>query len=69
MQASARRFFANENPIGKRLRFGPDQSDEAQIVGLAQDAKYTSLRAEIEPTVYAHWLQELPRLGQMNFEV
>ncbi len=68
-QAFARRFFANENPIGKRLRFGPDQASEAEIVGVAQDAKYTSLRAEIPPTVYVHWLQEIPRLGQMNFEI
>ncbi|HKQ75858.1 MAG TPA: ABC transporter permease [Blastocatellia bacterium] len=68
-QAFARRFFHNENPIGKRLRFGPDQSSEAEIVGLAQDAKYTSLRDEIPPTVYVLWLQELPQLGQMNFEV
>src|SRR5262249_34345549 len=68
-QAFARRFFPNENPIGKRLRFGPNQSEEVEIVGVAQDAKYASLRAEIPPTFYAPWLQELPRLGQMNFEV
>jgi predicted permease len=68
-QAFVRRFFANENPIGKRLRFGPDRSSEAEIVGVTQDAKYTSLRAEIPPTVYVTWLQEIPRLGQMNFEV
>jgi len=67
--AFARRFFPNENPIGKRLRFGPNQSEEVEIVGVAQDAKYTSLRAEIPPTFYVPWLQELPRLGQMNFEV
>jgi predicted permease len=65
-QAFARRFFPNESPIGKRLRYA---SDEAEIVGVAQDAKYTSLRAELSPTIYAPWLQELPRLGQMNFEV
>ncbi len=68
-QTLARRFFTDENPIGKRLSFGPDQSDEAEIVGVAQDAKYTSLREEIPPTIYAHWLQELRGLGQMNFEV
>jgi predicted permease len=68
-QAFARRFFLNENPIGKRLRFGSAQSEEVEIVGVAQDAKYTSLRAEIPPTVYVPWLQELPQLGQMNFEV
>src|SRR5262245_13266387 len=68
-QAFVRRFFADENPVGKRLRFGSNQLDEAEIVGVAQDAKYTSLRSEIPPTVYSPWLQELPRLGQMNFEV
>jgi predicted permease len=68
-QALARRFFPGENPVGKRLSFGSDQADEAEVVGVAQDAKYTSLRAEIPPTVYVSWLQELPRLGQMNFEV
>jgi predicted permease len=68
-QAFARRFFPDENPVGKRLLFGSNQSDEVEIVGVAQDAKYTSLRAEIPPTVYVPWLQELPRLGQMNFEV
>jgi predicted permease len=68
-QAFARRFFPDENPIGKRLRFGSTQSEEVEIVGVAQDAKYTSLRAEIPPTIFVPWLQELPRLGQMNFEV
>src|SRR5215510_815539 len=68
-QVFARRFFPNENPVGKRLSFGPNQSDEAEIVGVAQDTKYTSLREVIPPTIYASWLQELPGLGQMNFEV
>jgi predicted permease len=68
-QAFVRRFFPNENPIGKSLRFGPNPSDEAEIVGVAQDAKYTSLRAEIPPTLYVPWLQELAQLGQMNFEI
>jgi predicted permease len=68
-QELARRLFPGENPVGKRLSFGSGQADEAEVVGLAQDAKYTSLRAEIPPTVYVSWLQELRFLGQMNFEV
>ncbi|MGH9939757.1 MAG: ABC transporter permease, partial [Blastocatellia bacterium] len=68
-QTLARRFFPNENPLGKRLSFSSNQSDEAEIVGVARDAKYTSLREEIPPTIYMSWLQELQRLGQMNFEV
>jgi len=68
-QTLARRFFPNENPVGKRISFDPDRPGELEIVGVAQDAKYTSLRAEIPPTIYISWLQELRGLGQMNFEV
>jgi len=67
-QTLARRFFPDENPVGKRIRFNPDRPDEVEIVGVAQDAKYTSLRDEIPPTIYVPWLQILPGLGQMNFE-
>jgi predicted permease len=68
-QTLARRFFPDENPVGKRIRFNPDRPDEVEIVGVTQDAKYTSLRDEIPPTIYVPWLQILPGLGQMNFEV
>jgi predicted permease len=68
-QTLARQFFPNENPIGQRIGFDPNQPGEMEIVGVAQDAKYTSLRAEIPPTIYTSWLQDLRGLGQMNFEV
>jgi len=68
-QTLARRFFPDENPIGKRIRFNPDRPDDVEIVGVAQGAKYTSLRDEIPPTIYVPWSQILPGLGQMNFEV
>jgi predicted permease len=68
-QTLARRYFPDDNPVGKRFSFGPDRPGEVEIVGVAQDAKYTSLRAEVPPTIYVPWLQELRGLGQMNFEV
>jgi putative ABC transport system permease protein len=46
-----------------------DQSAKWEIVGVARDAKYTSLRAEVPATLYVSWLQVLSRVGQMNFEV
>jgi predicted permease len=67
-QALANRFFPNENPIGKRFSFDPEKPPEVEVVGVVQDSKYTSLRAETPPTIYVSWLQER-RLGQMNFEV
>lgn len=60
-QSFAKAHFPNESPIGKRFSFGSDNLNEIEIVGLAADAKYTSQRDEIQPTVYQSWRQSLPR--------
>ena len=57
-QAFANKFFPNENPIGKRFGFDQKKPDEIEIVGLTKDAKYTSQRAAIPPTVYIPWRQQ-----------
>ena len=62
-QAFAKAHFANENAIGKRFGFDRDKPDEIEIVGIARDAKYTSQRDEIEPTVYQPWRQSGPLLS------
>lgn len=57
-QTFVRRYFPNTNPLG--LRFGdgeprePNEPKSAgyQIVGVAADAKYNSLRREVNPTFY-----------------
>jgi predicted permease len=67
-QIFARRFFPNQNPIGQRFGFNAETASQIEIVGVAQDAKYDSLRADAPPTIYVPWLQE-GRVGQMNFEV
>ena len=58
-QSFAKAHFGNESPIGKRFSFGSENLNEIEIVGLARDAKYTSQRDEIEPTVYQSFRQEL----------
>ena len=58
-QSFAKAHFGNERPIGKRFSFGSENLNEIEIVGLARDAKYTSQRDEIEPTVYQSFRQEL----------
>ncbi len=54
-QAFVRRYFAGENPVGRRFTFGANPNAPAstiEIVGVARDAKYTTLR-ETEPvTIY-----------------
>jgi predicted permease len=53
--AFVRRYFAGENPVGRRFTFGANPNapaSEIEIVGVARDAKYTTLR-EAEPvTIY-----------------
>jgi predicted permease len=61
-QTFARRFLAGANPVGARLR---DQRGELEIVGVARDAKYYSIRKPIEPVIYVPYLQETP--GQASF--
>ncbi|HWS87828.1 MAG TPA: ABC transporter permease [Pyrinomonadaceae bacterium] len=68
-QTFARKFFNGENPVGRRLTFNPQKPDEVEIVGLARDAKYTTLRDETPPTAYLPWLQELRSMGGVVFEV
>ena len=60
-QSFAKAHFPNESPIGKRFSFGSENVNEIEIVGLARDAKYTSQRDEIQPTVYQSYRQSLPR--------
>jgi predicted permease len=58
-QAAARKFFANEDPVGKRLGLDlPSHSTEYEIVGVVEDAKYTNPREAASPAVFLPLLQE-----------
>ncbi len=52
----ARRFWPNENPIGKRLTVGFEQSPR-EIVGVVGNIKQTTLDSEPRPTMYMPHLQ------------
>jgi predicted permease len=53
-QTLAKKFFAGQNPIGKRFRrgFGDKPDNLVEIIGVVKDAKYISLREQIHPTAY-----------------
>jgi predicted permease len=58
----ARRFFGNENPLGKRFGDrGQASSDRYEIVGVVGDAKYGSVREQTQPMVFHPLWQEPPR--------
>jgi predicted permease len=55
----ARRFFGNENPIGKRFGDrGQTSSGRYEIVGVVGDAKYGSVREATRPMVFHPLWQE-----------
>jgi predicted permease len=55
----ARRFFDNENPIGKHFGDrGQASSGRYQIVGVVGDAKYGSVREQTQPMVFHPLWQE-----------
>jgi predicted permease len=67
-QTFANKFFPNQNAIGKRFTYYTEKPDELEIVGVCKDAKYTSQRDDIPPTVYSSYRQERP-LASATFEV
>lgn len=55
-QAMARRFWPNQNPIGRRIT--TDNKTWYSIVGVAGDVRQMGLQADSEPEVYMSYLQD-----------
>jgi predicted permease len=55
-QAVAARLWPNQDPLGKRLRFGVDTTQWRTVVGVAGDIRFRRLR-EPTPTLYLPWRQ------------
>lgn len=59
-EAFVKKFFKDADPLGKTFMLGmPGRPDSAvhEIVGVAADAKYNSLREAAPPTMYTAWAQ------------
>jgi predicted permease len=59
-ETAARKYFPNENPLGLRFGQSVEQSGQIEIVGVLRDAKYNSVRDDIQPTMYVPHLQGRP---------
>jgi putative ABC transport system permease protein len=64
-QTAARRYWPNDNPIGKRILSNFDDEQWSTIIGVVGDVKHTGLDAETNPENYYHYLQIPPEA--MNF--
>jgi putative ABC transport system permease protein len=70
-QLLARRYWPDESPLGKRIRY---YGDWLTIVGVCGDTKHTTLDESLVPIIYAHYPQVPPEIMQfvardLNFVV
>jgi putative ABC transport system permease protein len=68
-QSMARQFWAGEDPIGRRIRFGGDNSRWYSIVGVVGDVKHMGLEEEEGPAIYQPHAQKPPFLRWMTVVV
>jgi putative ABC transport system permease protein len=70
-QTMAQKFFAGQNPIGKRYREerGNKPGALVEIVGMVKDAKYVALREQIPPTAYVAASQDAEPGESTTFEL
>ena len=65
-QTFARRYFPNDDALGKRVTFIVSKR-EVEIVGIVADTKYTRQREEPKRLLYTPWRQEVGMIGTMYF--
>ena len=56
-QAAVRKFFPNENPIGRRFGSSVETSGDIEIVGVLRDVHYNNLRQPPPATLYVPYMQ------------
>lgn len=56
-EALARRYFPNEDPIGKRIDFGWETTGSQEIVGVAGNVRGISLGQTAQPAIYLPFTQ------------
>jgi predicted permease len=67
-QTFARKFFPNDDVLGKRVTV-INSKRELEIIGVVADTKYMSQREEIQPLLYTPWQQEGTEIGAMHFSM
>src|SRR5581483_5784656 len=64
-----KKFFPDRNPIGTTVEAGWNRPYPVEIVGVCADAKYHSVRENVQPTAYMPYTQRTGGLTEPNFAV
>jgi len=59
--AFVKTYFPNEDPIGKRIIFDGPNKTPREIVGIVDDVRRNGLDSEVQPEMYASYLQRPER--------
>jgi ABC-type lipoprotein release transport system permease subunit len=62
----ARRYFKNRNPIGQRWSYDDDLKEGYEIVGVARDAHYSTVKGELPNMAYRPSVQTIDYLGSIE---
>jgi len=60
-EAFAKYYFPNEDPIGKRIIFDGPNRTPLEIVGIVDDVRRNGLDQEVQPEMYASYIQKPER--------
>jgi predicted permease len=66
-QTSARHFFAEEDPLGRKVRLGG--VEDVEIVGIARDSKYRTVREETPRIAYTSFSQDEQPSGERTIYI
>lgn len=65
----ARKYFPNEDPVGRTFSTGSNHPETIEIVGVCGDAKYYRVREKIEPTFYTPYWQAGEGIHDATFAI
>ena len=65
-----KKFFPNQNPLGRRFGLGKEKPADIEIVGVARKSLYNSVKEKETPELaYIPYTQNVDGLGHMFFEL
>jgi predicted permease len=67
-ESFVKHFFDGKNPLGRKFGLGPEGPGNIEIIGVAKDAKYDSLRNDQLRLIYVPYLQD-PTPGYTSVDV